>query len=145
MGIGSTLTCHLSLRRRKARAEGYPEAPSTLGQHLRKRRMDLGLLQKDVARRIGSCGASVWLWESERAEPELKWMPGILDFLGYDPAPTAQSVGARLVQHRTRLGWTQKRLAEELRVDQTTLARWETGKRAPWGEYSKRIAAILVD
>lgn len=86
---GSSLTCHLTLRRRKPLAQGYPAEPVTLGQHLRKRRMDLGLLQKDVARRIGSCVASVWLWESDRAEPELKWMPAILDFLGYDPGPTA--------------------------------------------------------
>lgn len=107
--------------------------------------MELGLLQREVGQRIGASVATVWLWESNRVEPELKWMPAILDFLGYDPTPAAQTLGQRLVRHRTRLGWTQRRLAQALRVDQTTLARWETGKRAPWGEYSERVAALLQE
>lgn len=96
--------------------------------------MDLGLLQRDVARRIGACVASVWLWESERAVPGLKWVPAIIGFLGYDPTPPARTIGERLVHYRTRLGWTQKRLAEALEIDQTTLGRWGDRSAGPVGK-----------
>lgn len=105
--------------------------------------MELGLLQREVGQRIGASVATVWLWETNRVAPELKWMPAIIGFLGYDPTPPGRTAAEQLVQHRTRLGWTQKRLAEELGVDPTTLSRWETGERIPWGKYIERIAGVL--
>ena len=41
----------------------------TLGDHLRKRRMDLGLRQQDVAERLGVCTDTVVNWEQARCEP----------------------------------------------------------------------------
>jgi DNA-binding XRE family transcriptional regulator len=38
-------------------------APVTLGDHLRRRRLELGLHQKDVAKIIGVTTSSVWNWE----------------------------------------------------------------------------------
>lgn len=141
--IGVLPNAELGLTCARRQPEGYPATPVSLGDHIRKRRMKLGLLQREVGQRIGASVATVWLWESNRVEPELKWMPAILDFLGYDPTPAGRNLGERLVRHRVRLGWTQKRLAEALRVDQTTLARWETGQKAPWGKYAERIASLL--
>jgi transcriptional regulator with XRE-family HTH domain len=122
---------------------GYSDNPQTLGEHLRKRRLELGLLQKEVAQRIGSCVASVWLWEAGRAQPQLKWIPAILSFIGHDVRPIPQTLSAQLVTFRTGRGWSQKRLAAELHVDPTTLSRWERGKGLPLGVYAQRIHGLL--
>ena len=58
-------------------------------------------------------------------------MPGIIAFLGYNPLPDAKTLGERLVRHRTTLGMSQKEVAEEIGVDQETLARWER-ERGSW-------------
>ena len=41
--------CHIQLTARKPPSPAYPRELKTLGDHLRKRRLDLGLLQPDVA------------------------------------------------------------------------------------------------
>jgi transcriptional regulator with XRE-family HTH domain len=135
--------CHLALKAKKPKPAGYPTAPRTLGEHIRQRRMDLGLFQKDLADRIGSDTTTITNWEKGRSEPEIRFLPAILGFLGYDPCPKQQSFGARLVRYRQKFGWSQKRLAAELRVDPTTLSRWETGKKQPWGDYSRRIGELF--
>jgi len=58
-----------------------------MGDHIRKRRLDLGLFQKDVAKSIGADICSLYNWERGRAEPKARFLPGIIAFLGYDPQP----------------------------------------------------------
>jgi len=53
----------------------------TIGDHLRKR-LDLGLFQKDVAVFIGVDICTVTNWEKNKGEPQLRFIPKITDFLG---------------------------------------------------------------
>jgi len=106
--------------------------------------MDLGLFQRDVALKIGADTTSVTNWEKGHTEPELRFLPAILSFLGYDPRPQPRSIGEKLVAFRLAKGWARPRLAAELRVDPSTLARWETGKREPWGHYAERVESLLT-
>jgi transcriptional regulator with XRE-family HTH domain len=106
--------------------------------------MDLGLLQREVAARIGSDNSSVWLWEKDRGMPELRFVPAVLAFLGYDPRPVPRGIGERLVRYREGLGWSQKRLAKELNVNPTTLSRWESGRKVPSGDYVGRTEKLLA-
>ncbi len=64
--------------------KGYPVAPRTLGEHVRKRRLDLGLYQAQVAERIGVTASTVWNWEHGRI-PASQHQARILQFLGYKP------------------------------------------------------------
>ena len=57
--------------------KGYPLEARTLGEHIRKRRLDLGLLQIEVAVEIGVTKSTVWNWE-HGTEPELKHVPAVL-------------------------------------------------------------------
>lgn len=82
-------------------------------------------------------------WEKGRASPELRYMPAIIAFLGYDPRPKPASLSEQLIWFREGKGWTQAQLARALRVDPSTLARWESGKKAHWGEYVGRIEVLL--
>ena len=58
-----------------------------------RRRIDLALLQSEVAKRIGVCETTVWNWEKGGLEPEIRHLPAIICFLGYDPRPDAQTLG----------------------------------------------------
>jgi DNA-binding transcriptional regulator YiaG len=61
--------------------KGYPVGPKTLGQKIRKYRMDLGLFQKDVAIFVGVATDTVTLWEKGRKEPSKRYLKRIEQFL----------------------------------------------------------------
>jgi DNA-binding transcriptional regulator YiaG len=49
--------------------DGYPLRPKTLGERIKKKRMDMGLFQKDVARMIGGSTDTITNWEKGRTKP----------------------------------------------------------------------------
>jgi len=57
----------LTLPRPIVLPKGYSVVPKTLGEHVRKRRLDLGLEQAQVAERIGVTTSTVYNWEHGRA------------------------------------------------------------------------------
>ena len=59
----------------------YPANPKTIGEHIRKRRMDLGLEQKEVARIIGVTESTIWNWENG-CNPAKRFTGKIEGFLG---------------------------------------------------------------
>lgn len=110
------------------RADGFPNQIKHLGDHIRRRRLELGLLQKDMAEQIVTHTQTVTNWETDRTHPALPWLRGILQFLGHDPRPIPDDIGARLRHHRLGIGRSQAELAGELGVDPGTLSRWERGE-----------------
>ena len=63
---------------------GYPVELRSIGDHIRKRRLDLGLLQIEVVAQIGVSENTVWNWK-HGTQPELIHIPEVLTFLGYVP------------------------------------------------------------
>src|SRR5207237_511684 len=57
--------------------------PGTWGEHLRRQRIVRGLLQRDLAVAHGVTTETIYNWENGRAEPEVRYLPRIIDFLGY--------------------------------------------------------------
>jgi DNA-binding XRE family transcriptional regulator len=49
-----------------------------------------------------------------------------------------------LVWYREGKGWSQKRLADEVGVDPTTLARWEREERQPAVECCQKVADLFA-
>jgi transcriptional regulator with XRE-family HTH domain len=141
--MGSLPFCHISLRTSKPKGSEYPKELKTVGDHLRARRLDLKLLQKDVGQRIGGSVSDVWNWENNRVTPAVKFIPAIIAFLGYDPIPQPAGLHERLVWFRRCQGWTQEAFAKVLGVDQTTLAKWERGERVPKGVYMSKVSSVL--
>lgn len=123
---------------RAHRLNNYQQAPeelNTIGDHLRRKRLVLKLLQRQVAGQIGVDKASIYNWEGNRSKPGIQYMPEIIRFLGYNPLPAGKSWAERLVKCRATLGISQKEAAMRIGVDQGTLARWERGEREPNGKY----------
>jgi len=62
------------LRAKRPPNPAYPKELKTLGQQLRKRRLDLGLTQKQVAEIIGVTESSVYNWErrSKAMNPSIR-------------------------------------------------------------------------
>lgn len=121
------------------RIAGYPLVLNTLGDHLQKRRLDLGLQWKQVAEQIGTDDSCVAYWRTGQTKPGLRLWPGVIRFLGYDPRPEPVTIGERLVWQREGFGLSQKEMASQLRVDPSTLAKWERGERSPAGLFRKRV------
>jgi predicted transcriptional regulator len=77
--------------------------------------------------------------EANTSNPEIRYMPAIIHFLGYNPLPAADGWSAQLVRQRTTLGLSQKESGGRIGVDTGTLAKWEQGKREPTGVYVERV------
>ena len=135
--------CHSEIRFPKPKPTAYPRTISTLGDHIRKRRLDLNLLQKQVADEIGVHEMTITLWEVNATVPEVRYMPAIIQFLGYKPLPAASSLPERLVTARRALGLSQRKMAEKLGVDPATLMGWEAGRHRPTGKSLDLIGRVL--
>jgi len=107
--------------------EGYPPKLVTVGDHICKKRMDLGWFQRHVAEQIGVSEGAVELWESRGHEPHPHSWPGVISFLGYDPNPEPTTTAEQIKSARRLLGLTQKELAKRLTSEEGAIVRWEAG------------------
>ena len=137
--------CQITLKTQKPLPSAYPQTLKTIGDHLRKRRLDLKLLQKEVAQKLGDCEPSVYNWENNLSKPAIKYIPNLIEFLGYVPFTTSTlSIGEKIVVYRQVLGLSQKILAHQLGIDPSTLSKWERDKRKPSERFSKQIERIGI-
>lgn len=114
--------CYGTPHRAKAlKPKDYAEHPATLAEHLLKRRKELRLLQREAAARIGCHHETYRNWEKARTEPPAFEFKRVIDFLGYDPAPTPVSLADKLEAKRRRLGVTLIQVARTLGWDEGTL------------------------
>ena len=85
-------------------------------------------------------------WEKNRTSPQLRFVPRIIEFLGYVPYYcTPRTLGERIVVAPRLLGVTQKELAHRLGVDPSTLGRWKRDKGKPSGRCHDRLLTFLAD
>ncbi|MDR3402026.1 MAG: helix-turn-helix transcriptional regulator [Chthoniobacter sp.] len=124
---------------------GYPTSPKTVGEMIRKRRLDLGLRQIDIAKMIGCDEMTIVNWEKGYRTPRVKHMTGVIEFLGYNPLQGGDTMAQRLLNHRKSLGITQKEFARQIAVDPSTLARWERGVRQPTGKFLECVSDVCPD
>ena len=134
--------CHIRRTAQRPPDPAYPKSLTTIGDHIKKLRLDLGLFQKHVAAQIGADEMTICNWELGLTEPEIRFIPKIIEFLGYNPLPEAQTFSEQIIRCRKTLGLSIKQLARNLSVDEGTLARWELGIRIPDGKYLNIIQRI---
>jgi transcriptional regulator with XRE-family HTH domain len=56
---------------------------------------------------------------------------------------TLTVIGAQIAKHRELAGLTQLQVAKKLRVDQSVVSHWESGRRSPSALNFKRLCAAL--
>ncbi len=100
---------------------------NTLGDHLKRRRLELRQFQKEVSLRLGVNEWTYHNWETNKNVPMVSMYPKIIEFLGYYPFPEPQTLGEHILGYRRRKGLSLKRMAKILDVDEGTLTRWEKG------------------
>ena len=117
-------------------SKGFQGIPQTVGEHILKKRLENGLTQAELAGLLGVDVATVLNWEKGHITtiPALR-MPALIQFLGYNPEPEPDSVGARLKWKRRSVGWTIDEAARRNSVDSSTWEAWE--QKASWPKYPR--------
>jgi transcriptional regulator with XRE-family HTH domain len=109
------------------RAKDYSEDPQTLGAHIKKRRRELGLLQREAAERMGIQRDTYINWETGKTEPVAAQFRPVVAFLGYDPTPAPQTLAERVKAKQRRLGASLAQVARYLGWDPGSLRRYLDG------------------
>ncbi len=140
----ATIRAHLRcLGPHERQVKGYPEVPKTLGEHLRKRRLDFRQTQEQTAARFGISPTAYQGWEAGRIIPNIAKWPEVTRFLGYDPSPTPTNFGEAVTALRRVLGLDKRKLATKLGVDVKSVLNWEAGRTSPFPSMRKKIAALV--
>ena len=133
------------IRLKSSRLELGAINPVTFGQHLRKRRLELGLFQREVAERLAVDPHSVTEWEKDHKEPSIRFWPAIIAFLGYDPHPEPRTLRERLQATYRALGLSRKHASRELSIDENTLQRYEEGRSEPKSTRLRQLIATFLE
>ncbi len=142
--MGSLPFCYFTLSAKRPLNSAYPKTLVTLGDHLRKRRLDLGLTQEQAGSRLGVTESAVWEWESGWSNPQFRFFPRIANFLGYEPPmPLPGTLGQTIKRYRHLRGISQKELAKIMEIDPTTLARRERDEGRPSKKLAERLKRLL--
>ena len=102
--------------------------------------MELGLLQRDVAERIGTHVQTVCNWELGETSPALPRLPGVIGFLGYERRATVVTTNLAFAEWVTVFAGDEKlatalldRLAHHATVITTKGKSYRMRKRRPPG------------
>ena len=92
-----------------------PKLPKILknrGDHILKLRLELKLLQREVAQILGVNETSVYDWEKHRTDPMVHLIPRITQFLGHTPPFfNRKTTEQKIVAYRRLRGMSQRALA----------------------------------
>jgi DNA-binding XRE family transcriptional regulator len=121
---------------------GYPSELKHLGDHIRKRRVDLGLTRKELACQLGTNAWTMKHWEEHlKSRIEIRFYPAILEFLGYNPLPEPKTRGQAIRRGRHTGGWSRARLAKAAGVDEGTIQRLENDRK----DMAKKLAQAVCN
>lgn len=124
---------------------GYPLELKTIADHLRKRRYDLDLIQKEAAKLLTVTEDCYFNWEGGKAFPQIQYMPKITEFLGYMPVEIDVMVFMGKVKYyRFIKGLSHKKMGKLLGVDATTVGAWENGTSIPHPENSLKFEELFA-
>ena len=121
----------------------YDFEPETLGDHVRRKRLEMGLTQKEVANQLGVVPWTILNWEKGHTNPPIASIPAIKQFLGYDPFPQPKTLPQLLFAKRREMGWSIKEAAEAVGVDPCTWGNWEHGQVMLYRQHRVLVARLL--
>jgi transcriptional regulator with XRE-family HTH domain len=115
--------------------------PKTVGEHILRERLRRELLQRDVAKLFMVDVITIHHWEIGFTKPQIKDVPALISFLGYDPEPFyPTTIAEHLWAQRRVRGWSQKMAAGHFGIDPSTWSSWEGGGTIMKPEHRKLVA-----
>lgn len=117
----------------------------TLGEHLRKVRIQRKLSQSQVAKIIGVSTNTITFWEKNRNHPTEKFASKIIKFLGYFPFEWEhENLQTQVKYARMVSGHTLKHMGKEIGVDSSTIYKIFNGKSKPQDETLEKIQKYVL-
>ena len=123
----------------------YPSELKTIGDHILKRRLEMGATQREVALLICCDPISIYHWEKNQNQPYVRHYPAIIKFLGYNPLNPGKTIGSKILYCRMTRGFSRRKLAKEMGIDEGTLARWELDRKAPTGKCLALVNELFIE
>ena len=115
-----------------------------LGDHIKKKRFSLALLQKDVAKILNVSEDTVTYWENGRSVPQIQFYPKIIEFLGYTPfSVDTSTLAGRMKRYRMENGVSQEDLGKLVGVNESTVFNWEKGYHKPFASKLTLLEKII--
>ena len=117
-----------------------------LGRRIRKRRLELGATQGELAAHVGVSEYTVGAWENGRSLPMNSNLKRINEWFAKDvPVRLYQEVefaalAKRVSAQRRNWGMSKTELCRDLGVDRTTVASWEIGSSLPKDPNLRRLS-----
>jgi transcriptional regulator with XRE-family HTH domain len=125
--------------------KGFPDEPQTIGEHLKKRRIELGLKQTELANLLGVHRGSIQLWERGVGEQGVRSLASIIRLLGYVPFECGGTPGGRLSFLRRCCGKTQEEFAEMNGCSPQSIWRWESDLADNSRKYDSALAQAWTE
>ena len=111
----------------------HPKEIITFGDHIRAKRLDMGLHQKDVAKALKVTTSTIVNWEKNRTKPPFTYYKDICSFLGCCPVENpATTLPLKLLYIRAyKFGMGHREFAKFTGFDESTILHWENGYSRP--------------
>ncbi len=83
-------------------------------------------------------------WENDKKASAVRYLPRIIEFLGYYPFPVPRTLAERLLACRRSLGMSRREVAQALSIDEGTVEKWEKAKAQPAGRRLQKVEAFMA-
>ncbi len=135
-----------SLTARRPQPAGIPEECFTLGDHIRKARIERGQYQPDLAKLFRVTTNTVTSWEMNHTEVWRKYYVVIEKYLGYMPEEFGLTdLAKKLVSYRFEHDLSIQELADIIGVDNTCVISAEKGstnfQKSTWAKLNSFLSA----
>ncbi|MDB4292285.1 helix-turn-helix domain-containing protein [Maribacter sp.] len=130
----------LELKSSKPQHLRYPTQILTVGDEVRKARIDRGLTQQEVGQRIGVSRNFVYELELNQHELTIYSLHKSYQFLQYLPETLKideSTLRGKLYTYRIRNGYSYAIVADKISLDKSTLAHFERGGNVKKGTNAK--------
>ena len=119
-----------------------------LGDKIAERRIRCGMSRRELAKELGVSEHAVRIWE-EGSMPKSSGMRSLNEWFAEElpdtPVLNLEDIGKIIDERRQAWGWTIKRLAEHLGVNEQTVGHWVKGRVQPRVTFLKRISLWLAE
>jgi transcriptional regulator with XRE-family HTH domain len=141
-----------------------PKEPTTIGGHLRRRRLQFKMHQSQAAQKLNVSTVTLSRWECDKVYPTWPHQRAVIAYLGYDPftnpalgrpkgnetsgvaflsSDLSTDIGQQIKKRRIELKKTRKQMAEELGISIKTLWGLETKRHQPSALLRTQIVEVL--